>query len=75
MFTAVLLLLSQAVISADAQQGVDVILANMRANAKLHAPDNILADFVNGKPETPVIVRLQPTAAAKALAAQSQLSA
>ena len=60
---------------ADAQQGIDVVLADLRANAKLHAPDDILADFVNGKPETVVIVLLQPTAAAKALAAQSQLSA
>ena len=63
------------VLPAGAQQGIDVVLANLRANAKLHAPDDILADIVNGKPETAVIVLLQPTAAARALAAQSRLSA
>ena len=57
------------------EQGVDVILADLRANAKLHAPDDILADFINGKPEMAVIVLLQPTATAEALAAQSRLSA
>ena len=69
------MLLMGQVIAADAQQGIDVVLANLRANAKLHGPDDILADFVDGKPETAVIVLLQPTDTAKALAAQSRLSA
>lgn len=64
-----------AILPAFAQQGIDAILANLRNNAKLHAPDDILADFVSGEPETAVIVLLQPTAAANALAAQSQLTA
>ncbi len=63
--------------SAGAQRVrvIDFALADLRANAKLHAPDDILADFLNGMPETAVIVRLQPTAAAEALAAQSRSSA
>ena len=72
---AILLGISAFAFSADAQQGVDVTLTNLQVNPKLHAPDDILADFVNGEPETAVIILLQPTAAAKALAAQSQLSA
>ena len=72
---AILLGISVFAFLADAQQGIDVVLADLRTNAKLHAPDDILADFVNGEPETAVIVLLQPTAAAKALAAQSRLSA
>lgn len=47
----------------------------MKTNAKLHAPDTILADFFNGEPETRVIVILQPTAMAKGLADQSRMSA
>jgi hypothetical protein len=60
---------------ANAQQSVNAVLDNLKANTKLKAPDDILADFVNGKPETAVIIILQPTSAAKVLAAQSQLSA
>jgi len=60
---------------AGAQQGVDVVLANLQANAKLHAPDAILADFVNGEAEMAVIVLLEPTATAKGLAYKSKLSA
>jgi subtilisin family serine protease len=59
----------------DVQQGADAVLSDLRANAKLHTPDDILADFDNGEPETAVIILLQPTAAAAALAAQSRLSA
>ena len=71
---AILLGISVFAFSADAQHGADVILTNLQANPKLHAPDDILADFVNGELETSVIVLLQPTAAAKALAVESQLS-
>ncbi len=59
---------------AGAQQGIDIVLANLRVNAKLHAPDEILDDFVKGESETAVIVLLQPTAAAKALTDHSRLS-
>lgn len=41
-----------------ADQGVDVHLSGLKTNAKLHAPDTILADFFNGEPETRVIVIL-----------------
>jgi len=46
------------------------LLAHLRGNAKLHAPDDILADFESGAPETSVIILLQPAAAAKDLAAR-----
>jgi hypothetical protein len=59
---------------AGAQQGVDLVLANLQTNAKLQNPEEILADFVNGEPETAVIVLLHPTATAQALVALSQLS-
>ena len=57
-----------------AQRDFDAVIANLRANGKLHGPDKILSDFLNGKDETAVIVLLQPTAAANALAGQSKLS-
>ena len=60
---------------AGAQQNQNTVLANLKANAKLNAPNNILADFVNGKTETAVIILLKPTAAAQALSAQSKSSA
>jgi subtilisin family serine protease len=54
---------------------VDVVLANLRASAKLHAPNDILADFVNGEPETAVIVLVQPSTEANDLAVKSKMSA
>ncbi len=73
--TALLLLLMTVALPAGAEQVDGVVVANLRANAKLHAPDDILADFTNGKTETAVIVLLQPTAAAQALADHSRMSA
>lgn len=74
MFAAVLFC-APGVMPAGAQQGGNDVLLNLQASAKLNYPDQILADFANGKPETAVIVTLRPTAAARDLAAQSQLSA
>jgi subtilisin family serine protease len=70
MFT-VFMLLVVAMPSGAAQ--VNVLLDNLRTNTKLSAPDDILADFVNGKTETEVIVHLKPTTAANALAIQSKM--
>jgi subtilisin family serine protease len=58
-----------------AQQHIEVLLAELRANSKLHAPDDVLADFGGGRPETAVIVLLQPTPAAEALASESRFFA
>jgi subtilisin family serine protease len=50
----------------------DALLSELRENAKLRAPAEILADLVNGEPETAVIVHLRPTPAAMGLAARSR---
>jgi len=52
----------------------DMMLGKLRTNTKLHAPDAVLADFVNGESETGVIVHLKPTVAANALAITSKIS-
>jgi len=72
MVTAALLTLSLPAFPAGAQQGV---VGDLRANPKLHAPGDILADFANGGTQTAVIVLLRPTAAATELAARSRESA
>ncbi len=61
-------------VPAAAQEYNDALLVDLRANPKLRAPDDILADFTTGKPETRVIVVLKPSAAADDLAARSRLS-
>jgi subtilisin family serine protease len=74
-FTALLLLLLPMALPARAEQSGGISVAGLRANAKLLAPDAILADFANGEPETAVIVLLKPTATASTLAARSRISA
>lgn len=64
-------------IVADAPAAVPTtnpILTRLRGNSKLVTADSVLAELSEGKPETAVIVTLQPSAAAEALLAQSQLS-
>lgn len=72
---AMVLALFKAAMPANAQQIGAIEIEQLRSNTKLHAPDEILADFVGGVPETSVIVLLRPSAAAGALAIRSQASA
>ena len=57
-----------------AEQITNQLLTQFRNHPKLHSPDNILDDFVKGKPETAVIIHLKPTVEAQALEAQSTKS-
>ena len=65
---------SPAATTAGAQQGGDGSVARLQRSGKLHAPGEVLADFVNGESETAVIVLLRPTAAAQTLAQRSLVS-
>ncbi|MHC1725050.1 MAG: S8 family serine peptidase [Syntrophobacteraceae bacterium] len=74
-FVSALLLAVFAFSPAYAGKDVSAVLNSLQDNAKLHAPGDILADFLNGQPETAVIVRLRSSAVAEALADQSRSSA
>jgi len=65
-------MLFQFIVPAFAQQDINNVLPKLRTDAKLKTPDDILADFVNGKPETAVIVILRQSAEGKALADRSR---
>ena len=56
---------------AFSEPPAEAALQRLQANAKLNGADAILADFNNGAAETRVIVTLQPSQAASALAAES----
>ncbi len=58
---AAVLALTHVAAPAGAQQGGGSVLAELRRSAKLHAPDDVLADFERGASETAVIVLLRPT--------------
>jgi hypothetical protein len=59
---------------AQAQMPDAVILAGLQDNGKLKDVVGILDGFNKGEPDAAVIVTLQPSAAARDMAAQSQLS-
>ncbi|WP_041974777.1 carboxypeptidase regulatory-like domain-containing protein, partial [Geobacter sp. OR-1] len=78
LLVAITFLLSFTSFSVYADQGSPSFSDNLKslhANTKLSAPDDVLSDFVGGKPVTPVIVALQPSTLAKSLAAKSKIHA
>ncbi|MEW6186746.1 MAG: S8 family serine peptidase [Thermodesulfobacteriota bacterium] len=55
-------------------QNTNDTITRLKSNEKLREPDKILEDFLNGKDETAVIILLQPTETAGALAERSRSS-